>query len=338
MINDLTEVFENVKYLKTGFGLPVTTKNALRFIRSRQAYKALKDGVNQRLESEGAGLDYTLGEVSNLCDVVRVSIRTALDMASFDSWKKDRNPEINNKFFDIERYYPTLYLSMCEKDGEKFDVDYEAFVCGYARSFSQDRNPREAFRDTFLEFYGGNSIHLIKPDGERITYSQFEEDKSLHLTSELWEGEIGPRDEEFYTLWFEDLQDWIKFGATDYFEVESRLEDTTEEEKLCLYGIGSLDDKSEPYNRAVEEKTLKRMETERQVALAYILNNNYGNIRDSISGIERNLVENRGNHEKLKSVTSHGEIMEWSERLIKRNVYIRNAIKKNTRWLEGILS
>ncbi len=354
MGKDLSQLFEEVKNLKKdNLGIPISTQNALRYVRSQEHYKALGGEVAQKLRQDGIAFNPSLRGLANLCFNAYATIGNFIELRCELSTHEEGNENTMPRIYSIKDFNPIINR-LYEKDSfelyEKYSFlewpitfDYPHFLYLYGLEKEGDKT----FRKSFMSALKSNYPFLTLPNGVKITLSGFANDSSLHLKPE---SEFDPdirelidENKDIFRLRFVEFVDWLE-GRNSNFEASNQLKminAKTYEETEFLYS--HLD-----YDRALEEKILGRIETERQVALYRIYRSgDKPGARDlqpeesidySIKEIEESLFRKNKILNRIRVHDSPKILIDGILGELQKMNYIRLALKKNKNWLKDFLS
>jgi hypothetical protein len=263
---------------------------------------------------------------SNLLFHTALLASSAIDLDCMNTWAIERNPKLSPAFVGIEDYNCLFFGG---DSVNRFTFDYESFAEIYAKRILSGDKPKEAFRKAFLEFYNGDFPFLIERDGRRITRKEFSLDTDTHLFHYA-DGDIDEKDFDF-------LKEWMLYGTSSDERTNLDLQKVTEEEKLFLY---SPYDSKDPYTRAIEEKTLKKIETERQIAFARVIssipNGAKLDLEEIISQIKFTMLYSKDNIKRNQAAGLPEYIRKDSIANLESLKYTLLAVQKNRKWLEDI--
>ncbi len=359
MKTDLEGKVYEMRELKKHYGINST--NAHAFMRSEAAYEKLKSQVNQVLKPEGTTLRLSWQEMSNLCHDLAFVVKDALNEAHFQHTRdfnyfhvrKFNDELLNDRVIPWAKYRPGT-PGLCRRvDYNKettFTFDYERFLETFARVQAEEGDRQEAFRQAFLIFRDSREPYLMSPEGESLSYPRFVE-TVLGYGREMTIEEITPDQKMIaetaevmagYGDLVEDFKEWQMTGSKNYGHAVVKFHKVAQEERKFLYGLSNEDDL---YERAIRERTDKKLETERRIALNYILGN-YGLVGERaaiITGAIDDLTQARDRRrERLQmslGVTSAPDVIIQNMRThFEKTQYTLNAVQKTRKWLEEILS
>jgi len=358
MSGDLESKVYEMQMLKQQYGL--SSSNAHAFMRSKAAYEQLRTTVNHALKSENIALNLSWQEISNLCENTRFVISDALNEPHFQHTggfsyfgvREFNDGLLNDRLVPAARDNPGTpgLVRRDVHDREKvFEFDYAAFLQAFARAQKQGHDKSEAFRQAFLIFKDDTESYLTSPRGKRLNYAKFVETvmdygqdrPTEEITSDA---EMIAQDESiriFSQEKIEEFQEWQMTGSRAYSHGNILLNKIAPEERKFLYGLSNKDD---PYDRAVQEKTLGRMETERNLALHYILGNYEledkvtASIVKAVADLTQQRDRRKERHKSLIETKAPSVVIEIERVRVEKTQYTLNAVRKNRRWLEEILS
>ncbi len=351
------KVYE-MQMLKQRYG--INSSNAHAFMHSEAAYDQLRSKVDHALKPEGIKLQLSWQEISNLCEDTALVVKDALNEAHFRHFGNFHYFEVSD-FNDAlltdrkipwARYSPGtpgLYTLIDDYKDVTFQFDYARFLQTFARTQKQGHDKQEAFRQAFLIFKDSAEPFLTSPKGEPLSYPRFVETiftygKKKPIEEITSDPDMIARTANTLAIsrqLVEDFKEWQMAGSENYVHGNVRFNRTTPEERKFLYGFSNKDD---PYERAILEKTDKRLGTERSIALHYILGDY--ELEGERAAIIKNVVEDltrardrrRERYESLRKAKAPESIVEKGKVHFEKTQYTLNAIRKNKGWLEDILS
>lgn len=353
MGNNLRSLFEEVRHIKETLGMPIPSQNALRYVKSQRVYENLRDKVNERLRSEGETTDFGVRELANLVNSFRTTIEGVCNLYATTTWIESDN-EFVKKYFvprqlDIMNFNPN-YGSLDSGLGTlPAQIDYLSLICDFIVNYKKTRDLNKAYLGAFTK----NSIKksfLKFEDGTNLSLEDYKQRIDLHLEKANWASpeDLHMEGVEFSNEMFEELvldnfnSDSCEVKAFfdneySFYSFQGPLNRNTPEEMDFLYSGIIGGEKNSPYRRAVEERTLGRMETERQIALHHAFRKSGTKLEDLIIGLETKIKKKRC---ELKSQ----EMQEMPQFMIMKDMehieemrYTLVALKKNKKWLGQIL-
>ena len=351
---ELKRLYEEVKHLREdNLGIPISTTNALRYVRSQIFYEGLRKEIDEIVSPQGIRFNPTLRELSDLCHGINRTVRDMLDAITNNTTLEANKTTYSPRRFYIQEANPQLdkYETKSE-DFEtdygyrKYNFDYIKFLNDYAIALGQTRNKQEAIRLAFEDLVMNNKQYLIGQDGERISYSEFKQMTNLHLspnTTPEEDLEKWRRDLENSIEFNPEITQWITISCPDYFNDSSPYGpgNLTEEEIKFRFEIYS---KRHKYDRAKEERLLGRIQTERQIAVEEIYSGGEDSIEERIDGkveiIKGSIKNNRAFIKRLLQMGKKEAypLIVNARELENRYFYTIRALKTNRRWLIEFLS
>lgn len=350
MASDLESKVESVQLLKQEHN--ISSLNALSYLRSVEQYEQLRAEVNQALKSEGIRFNLSDKKISNLCEAIKTIVKDTINFADFEHFREGPSNYFVGDFNPLLTRRPgQAELDVIEE--RTFKLDYNVFIADFARYLAQGRDVNEALRQAFLVFKSSQHPYLTTPNGEKVNFQELVQkipelgEKRLRLEEITHNPEMlrASKDtNEFTESVVEDFREWEITGSKSYRSGILELEQITQEERQFFYGFSI--DEGKPYDRAVTEQTLKRLETERNIALHFMIGNYDTDpeqkpekaIVKTIASLTGALQRRRERYQKLIELKAPSDTADHARLSVDRTQYTLLAIKKNRKWLETVLS
>jgi len=316
-MSNLGDKLDSIRELKDQYG--VSTKDAYRYLQVKGEYEALTKEVIKETKRRKIEYRPTQREVSNVCSEIRFVIHSfiaSLTEEPIDARSFSRKIDFPQEFRDDKRLLV---------------VPYKEMVVKYCEFAAKNKDKDKAFRSTVKyaitenDFFDESGVRFYSPRLEAIkdlppTDKFLERNASIKEEGILLPGLFArSRPDNIYG----DFLRWIKTGQSIEYE-EFNPEDLTLEEKTYLYQFYS--EGKTPYDRGLNERTLNRMETQRKVALQYIVAQGI-NVSQAPEKIE----------ESIQLVNRLARRCGPDEDRLKELRYISFAIKNNKKWLEQVI-
>ncbi len=346
MASDLESKVASVQLLKQEYN--ISSLNALSYLRSVERYEQLRAEVNQALKSEGIRFNLSDKKISNLCEAIKTIVKDAINFADFEQFRG----RVNNYF--VGDFNPLLVKrpGQAEPDVSEertFKLDYNSFIADFARYLAQGADQDEALRQAFLGFKASQHPYLTTSEGEQLNFQELlqiipilgEKRKRLdEITNDEDMLRNSEAADQFAESLAEDFKEWEITGSKSYRSGILELGQITQEERQFFYGFSV--DKGKPYDRAVTEQTLKHLETERNIALHFMMGNYDTDpeqkpekaIEKTIASLTGALQRRRERYQKLIEIKAPSDTADNVKLSVDRTQYTLLAIKKNRKWLE----
>ena len=336
-MTDLAAKFESVQELKREY--PTNSLNAWKYLKVREAFEDLSDRIKKYLDEQGIKYTPSHREVSNLCQYARSLFSSSLDASSAKRAKALGFVDIPKNHL-ILAYHPLLDrrrdIEEPESDNmfKTWKFDYEEFIKVFFVRLNEDKKHEVALRTAFAKAHAGSHPYLEDSQG-KYSFEEFAKQDRFLLSKLVMDSENKEVIENIeYQI--SAIQRWI-FGLEQEL-IPDRFypNHLTQEESDFLFGL-----KNNPYERAVREKTLRKIETERRVASSAVLQYQGTPYEKDIEHIvkeqKRKLRSRLERLKKLQRLNAPLSILKNEEELIDKAKYTIKAINVNKKWLKRIL-
>ncbi|MBI1972447.1 hypothetical protein HYS50_00395 [Candidatus Woesearchaeota archaeon] len=329
-MSKLLSLLDACKELKAEYG--IGTKDAYQYLKIRNTYRGLRDEVAKELAKQKIQYHPTERKVSNVCSKINADLKTIFR-------------DILDEDVDVKQYTDHLQ-SIISKEDKQLCIPYKEILikyCAYAMTEAPDQAYRHMVKDLlknhqFLDESGLiffsitlNNIRDLPSLENLIKEDMRIRENHLNEMQQLLGMKDGPREKYLEFLeWINEGQEVIWYGTFDPTGI-------TLEEQAYLFQLGCGIDSSEksPYERALQEKTLRKLETERRIALQEMILYKHTNVENAIKDVDK-MISNG-----VQDLPKYQEFPDLQSRLkfsINRFRYLSQAIKKNRKWLETVLS
>lgn len=338
---------EAIQELKREYG--IGSKEAFLYLKVCDDYERLRDQLATQLRVEGFHFRPTLRQTSNLCDYAQKAVCNAVEVFAL-SKALERGNTFTNKPIHVHPYSPHFreYDEITDDALVDFAFDYAPFLLDYGKYMSSTNNSDKAL------FYAlANSISSDRPcltlttTEKKMSFADLEKCSDPLIQEDFFydlKNERSIEDKNLEHSFVKEFDAWIDDDKENayyprYSKYLTDLERATEEEVVFLYG-----DRDNPYERAVEENTLRRIETERRIALHYILRNSHDQhsphqmISTLLTALEGEIRVSRERFKTLQVLTAPPIVLDNERNILGHLRYELVAIKKNRAWLENVLS
>ncbi|HLF55124.1 MAG TPA: hypothetical protein VI612_05390 [Candidatus Nanoarchaeia archaeon] len=336
---DLTARLESIRELKAQYG--IGSQSALRYLKVQDTMIGLADDVSARLSDEGLDYHPSVREISNLCEALRGSVKFTLDLQSemravlaLGRLAKDHHVESADPRQGMieSRTKGDHFSSPAGLFDVKWNLDYASMLVNFYRAMQLCGRTGRAFNAVMFNFISGKQAFLTGADGRQYTLNEICENDSFLAH----EGRIpGDMLEEFV----EAVKEKMSVAKAGIFGAGLKIDGLTEEEGKFLLQSGA-------YERAVREKTLHRMDTERRLALNelmqyvdFLKDHSAQELVDTrLSALGAQLDKRRELLRKVDGQSGAAFITERQKELVAQSSYYIRAIRQNRKWLENVLS
>ena len=304
-----------VKDLKAMYNIP--SGNTWEYLKSQRAYEDVQAAVRQILRQ--AGLEPPeMRELANLCKTIMWSLEVGARDCIQARFGEDGMPELRPTSRPGKTYITLVFSSAIGRPAafpDSYSIlvvtpDYPAVVSLYQifkneigkTGASDDTNQAHVF-DTFMrELLVQKKMRFLELDGARYSF------KSLLKQCGV------------------DVKEWAIKNLADF-----NPRSPTPEETNYLLCTG------ETYNRAMAEKTLYRLETERRIALSHVAEFEY-DIGEALRCLSSRTNDSRETLRKLEELCAPEIIIESTRKTSQAYAYGIRAIKLHRSWLDQVLS
>jgi len=310
-----------IKELKSMYSIP--SWNAWNYLKTQNAYERLQAEVAaRRLETDIKKPN--LRELANLCRVIAWSFATAMMDINSQYIKQNEKMIIAPASRPGREYYAMAFswaVDIPEKDALgrrdseilndeersgvlKITPCYVDIICAYKR-LQMEREGEDVLGGSMETRIRSQSAQSVMLDGESYSF------RGLLQHCAIKREEI--------QLDMSGLGILFKLGGT------------TLEERAPLLAP------DEAYERGCAEKTLYRWETERRIALSYVVAEG-GDIDFALKGFAYGIRYARECIESLEKSDGPVQLLDHDRRLEKKLSYAARAIKRHRDWLAEVLS
>ncbi|MBI1972996.1 hypothetical protein HYS50_03250 [Candidatus Woesearchaeota archaeon] len=344
MVNTLEAKLEELKRLKATYS--TTSQQAWNYMKTQEDYLRLKDSVCSTLALEGIVYDPKLREISNLSKQVEFVVTDALCVVAEErafalgegNYPRDHTVHAYSSPLDIEVTTSTPALF-----GTLWRFDYKHFLVEYGRQFLDLHHHQEAFRQAFLGVLESEYPYLADEQRRRMSFSAFKHNDSLLFDKDGIEEGLEDDLAVIKHARQQNIQDfwaWVRYGSTSYYLSTFNPQQVTFEERKFLYGV-NVDNSL--YERAVRDRTLRRLEVEQKIALYELLRLDEDfdpseRIQNAISFAQCRIKRHSERLANYSSLNIPPVIVDKARDIIAKNKYVLIALKKNKSWLEEELA
>lgn len=339
-MGNLEKKLGEIRFLKQEWD--IGSKDAYDYLKSQEELTAFR----KNHESEGA-LNFTNRQIVNIADELASHVQNFLDFCShIYADKKQTWPRENF----VQKIAPTVKIEVYQKTDDNiwicdYDSVFSVFLQHYSnfskKSNNQKAKIRAAFNYTLAEILFTEIPILYSLDEKPHLITQIASDDNLMLGSKKF---------LFGDSYYSDAVETAKDALADYgwlakmdltslpFHPELDVLSRHEYKHLLSYGV--FGEKDDSYDRAVKELTLKRQDTQRRIALNYLLHlpEDERKIDEVYSSIQRRIQNCMETISKYEQTSAPLPMIQGAQYALKKRVYMFKAIKNNRKWLEQMLS
>lgn len=340
-MSNLEKKLGEIRHLKQEWD--IGSKDAYDYLKSQEELTAFR----KNHESEGA-LQFTNRQIVNIADEFAHYVQNFLDSCAHvyadkkQSWAKENF---------VQKIIPTEKITVYQKNEDNiwicdYDTVFSVFLQHYS-NFSKNSNNQKAkilaaFNYTLAELLFTEIPILYNLDEKPYLITQIAFDDELMLK--------GKNNSLFHDPYYsgavenakETLADYGLLGKMDLtslpFYPELNVLSRHEYKYLLNYGV--FGEKDDSYDRAVKEITLKRQDTQRKIALNYLLHlpEEERSIENAYSSLEEHVQFGLKSVSKFEQLSAPLPVIQGAQYSLKKKIYLLKAVKNNRKWLEQMLS
>lgn len=337
-MGNLEKKLGEIKYLKQEWD--IGSKDAYDYLKSQDELNAFR----KRHEGQGA-LQFTNRQIANIADEFKRLVNHFLD-SNYSVYADEEKYWVKENV--VQEMVPTHKIT--------YDKNDNVWICDYDQVFSLFFEHYYAFSKVITN----QDLKVVAAFNSTLSNLLFDEIPFLYdlketprLVSEIISNEklivLGENTLEDKDTMSSDLADSsrselenfeslreLNFGSLPFYP---ELNVYSRHEYKYLFGF-SVGEKDDLYDRAVKELTLKNQETQRRIALNYLLHlpEDERNLENAYSKLEHHVHSGLKTVSKFEHLEAPQPIIEGAQNSLKKRIYLLKAVKKHGKWLEQMLS